>query len=136
MWSVSQENPRVVLSDSILPTGGGPDRNLPILVRKGDYITWEIYCLHQDKDIWGPDADVFRPERWDGLKPFWNFIPFGGGPRTCPAQQLVTTEAAYITVRMMQEFVSIESRDEHPWTEEWKLGPYSKYGCQVGLTPA
>ncbi|KUJ19155.1 cytochrome P450 alkane hydroxylase-like protein [Mollisia scopiformis] len=136
MYSISDNNPRCVLADSILPTGGGPDEKSPLLVRKGEYINFNIYCLHQDEDIWGPDVAVFRPERWEGLKPFWSFIPFGGGPRTCPAQQLVNTEAAYVTVRMMQEFAKVESRDEYPWTEQWRIGPHSKYGCKVSLTPA
>ncbi|CAG8983049.1 hypothetical protein HYALB_00006077 [Hymenoscyphus albidus] len=135
MYLVSQNNPRCVLADSVLPTGGGPDGKSPLLVRKGEYISFNIYCLHQDKDIWGPDAAEFCPERWDGLKPYWNFIPFGGGPRTCPAQTLVNTEAAYVTARMVQEFVLIESRDGNPWTEKWRLGPYSRYGCKVSLTP-
>ena len=136
MYSISDNNPRNVLSDSILPTGGGPDGKSPLLVCKGQYISYNIYCLHQDRDIWGPDVNIFRPERWEGLKPFWNFIPFGGGPRTCPAQQLVNTEAAYVTVRMMQEFAAVDRRDEHEWTEQWRIGPHSKYGCKVSLVPA
>lgn len=63
MYSISDNNPRCVLVDSILPTGGGSDGKFPLLVRKGEYINFNIYCLHHDKDIWGPDADVFRPER-------------------------------------------------------------------------
>lgn len=136
MYSISDNNPRVALNDSVLPTGGGRDGKSPILVRKGEYISFNIYCLHQDKDVWGADADEFRPERWEGLKPLWTFIPFGGGPRTCPAQQLVGMEAAYVIARLAQEFSSIESRDEYPWTEAWRIGPHSKYGCKVALIPA
>jgi len=136
VYSVSPTHPRNVLANSILPTGGGPDGKSPILVRKGDYILVNLYCLHQDEDLWGPDVAVFRPERWDGLKPYWNFIPFGGGPRTCPAQQLVTTEAAYVIVRMVQEFAGLDSEDKNPWTEEWGIGPRNRYGCKVSLTPA
>ena len=135
MWSISENNPRCVLNDSILPTGGGPDGKFPILVRKGDYISINLYCLHQDKDIWGSDAHTFRPERWEDLKPLWNFIPFGGGPRTCPAQQLVSTEAAYVIAQMARKYSHIEGRDDRPWTEAWKITPYSKYGCKIALTP-
>lgn len=133
MYPISDNNPRVALNDSILPTGGGSDGKSSIFVRKGDYISWNIYCLHHDKDIWGADADTFRPERWAGLRPLWNFIPFGGGPRTCPAQQLVSTEAAYVVARLVQEFGRIESRDERPWTEAWRIGPHSNYGCKVAF---
>lgn len=135
MYSISDNNPRVALNDSVLPTGGGPSYKSPVLVQKGEY-TFNIYCLHQDKSIWGEDADVFRPERWEGLKPLWNFIPFGGGPRTCPAQQLVGTEAAYVICRLAQEFAGVECRDERPWTEAWRIGPHSKYGCTVAMIPS
>ena len=31
--------------------------------------------MQQDQDLWGPDADVYRPERWEDLKPMWKYIP-------------------------------------------------------------
>lgn len=51
------------------------------------------------------------PESREGLRPFWNFI-------------------------LVQEFSGLENADEYPWTEEWGIGPHSKYGCKVNLTPA
>jgi cytochrome P450 len=46
---------------------------------------------HEDPKTWGKDAMIFRPERWEGLKQCWDFIPFMGGLRICPAQQNVLT---------------------------------------------
>ena len=43
------------------------------------------YLIGRRKDVWGDDADCFRPERWlesKGAKPH-EFFPFGGGHRTC-----------------------------------------------------
>ncbi|MBA56951.1 MAG: hypothetical protein CMK89_21085 [Pseudomonadales bacterium] len=43
------------------------------------------YLIGRRKDVWGEDADCFRPERWlerKGAKPY-EFFPFGGGHRTC-----------------------------------------------------
>ena len=134
MYSISENNPRVALRDCILPVGGGQTGASPIFVCKGEYISFNIYCLHHDGEIWGEDADKFRPERWEGFKPLWNFIPFGGGPRTCPAQQLVTTEAAYVIARMAQEIETLQATDEQNWTEAWRLGPYSKFGCTVACS--
>jgi len=45
--------------------------------------------MQRRKDIYGPDADEFRPERWEedslssnkALK--WAYVPFNGGPRIC-----------------------------------------------------
>jgi cytochrome P450 len=71
-----------------------------------------FYPLHTDPSIWGPDADEFRPERWMGLKQSWNFIPFMGGRRICPAQQNVLTDVAYVLVRLGRQFKGLENRDE------------------------
>lgn len=63
----------------------------------------------------------------------WNFIPFGGGPRTCPAQGLVGGEAAYVIARLAGMYERLECRDERPWKEAWRIGPHSLHGCVVGL---
>jgi cytochrome P450 len=39
--------------------------------------------MHRRKDIYGEDANEFRPERWETLRPGWEFLPFNGGPRIC-----------------------------------------------------
>lgn len=59
MYSISEYVPRNVLSNSVLPTGGGPDSKSPLLVCKGNYIVCNMYCLHHDETIWGPDVDLF-----------------------------------------------------------------------------
>lgn len=43
------------------------------------------YLIQRRKDIWGEDAEEFRPERWLGeIKPGpFEFFPFGGGRRAC-----------------------------------------------------
>lgn len=47
------------------------------------------YVIHRRKDVWGEDAEQFRPERWlpEGQKVFrpgpFEFFPFGGGRRAC-----------------------------------------------------
>jgi benzoate 4-monooxygenase len=42
------------------------------------------YTIHRDKDVWGEDADDFRPERWferDQAAIQKTFNPFSFGPR-------------------------------------------------------
>lgn len=42
--------------------------------------------MHRSKEIYGEDANEFRPERWKGpeLKNIgFGFMPFHGGPRLC-----------------------------------------------------
>jgi len=67
--------------------------------------------MHRRKDLWGPDADSFKPERWAGRKPGWEFLPFNGGPRICLGQQFALTEAGYVIVRLMQKYDKIVNED-------------------------
>lgn len=59
------------MEDTILPTGGGPDGKSPIFVPEGTMVSFSIMTLHRRKDLWGEDAEEFRPERWEGLQPGW-----------------------------------------------------------------
>jgi cytochrome P450 len=96
---------------------------------------YSVYTMHRRQDIFGPDADEYRPERWEKLKPGWAYIPFNGGPRICIGQQFALTEAGYCIVRIMQEFGAMESRDNRPFEEALTLTLASFNGAKVALTP-
>jgi cytochrome P450 len=88
LFSVVPFNSRVASRDTVLPVGGGPDGTEPIAVKKGYLVSYCPYLMHRRKDIWGEDADEFRPERWIERKSGWEFIPFNGGPRICIGRML------------------------------------------------
>lgn len=190
--------------------GGGEDGKSPLLVPKGQMVQWSLYCMHRRKDYYGEDAEEFKPERWDALRPGWvgfflfsslillvirflpshlfsmklkpytpctiprytmpqspifpllplfpfplshplpppsslyptqnltsfpqqEYLPFNGGPRICLGQQFALTEASYTTIRLMQEFSAIESRDDRPWRENLTLTCAIHQGVIVGL---
>jgi cytochrome P450 len=92
--------------------------------------------MHHRRDIYGDDADEFRPERWETLRPGWEYLPFNGGPRICLGQQYALTEAAYVSVRLLQEFSKVESRDPEEWAESLTLTLCSYNGTKVSLTKA
>ena len=97
-------NTRMALKDTILPSGGRDSGygTSPIFVRIGDIITFSFYALHKRKNLFGDDASIFRPERWEEMRPaHWSFVPFGGGPRVCPGQQLSLTEIGYCIIRIL-----------------------------------
>lgn len=97
---------------------------------------YSSYSMHRLPEIFGEDATEFRPERWEGLKPGWAYIPFSGGPRICIGQQFALTEAGYTTVRILQEFERLESRDPEPFQEYLTLTLASKNGVKVALKTA
>lgn len=133
-------NFRVSATDTSLPVGGGPDGKSPIYIKKGTAVTYIVYAMHRRKDIWGPDADSFRPERWEeNAKRGWEYLPFNGGPRIClgrtfplflyplfpearspwfieqitnlPSEQYALTEASFTIVKLMQHFDTVENAD-------------------------
>ena len=82
---------RQAMKATVLPVGGGPNASAPILVRKGEAVAYSVYAMHRRKDLYGKDADQFRPDRWEsgsGKEPDlrnigWGYLPFNGGPRVC-----------------------------------------------------
>jgi len=83
LYAVVPFNSRRAVRDTTIPRGGGPDGQSKIFVRKGEQVDYSVHIMHRRKDLWGEDADEFRPERWVGRKPGWEYLPFNGGPRIC-----------------------------------------------------
>jgi cytochrome P450 len=135
LYPVVPFNVRTANKDTCLPVGGGPDGTAPVFVPEGQEVLYSVYTMHRSPEIYGPDADEYRPERWANLKPGWAYIPFNGGPRICIGQQFALTEAGYTTVRLIQAFSSLESRDPNPFEESLALTLSSNNGTKVALTP-
>jgi cytochrome P450 len=128
---------RMALQDTTLPTGGGLNGESPIFVEKGSVVMFSFYSLHRRTALFGDDAEVFRPERWETFRAVnWSYMPFGGGPRICAGQQLALMEVAYTTVRILLAFEQLENRDPVlEFIEEFRITTTSKNGVQVGMTP-
>ncbi|MCJ1417911.1 hypothetical protein MMC32_004256 [Xylographa parallela] len=105
-------NTRTPNKPTVLPTGGGPDRTAPVFIPKGSTVAYSVYAMHRRPDLYGMDAELYRPERWDEDMPMhhdktnaaWGYLPFNGGPRTCLGMDFALTEAAYTTVRLLRQF--------------------------------
>ncbi|PVH90583.1 n-alkane-inducible cytochrome P450 [Periconia macrospinosa] len=135
---VVPRNEREALRDTMLPLGGGKNGLSPVFVPKGTLVAYNVYAMHRRIDLYGPDAEEFRPERWENhkLRPRWGYLPFNGGPRICVGQRYALTEVSYVVVRMAQEFRILESRDVRPWEELLTLTLSSRNGTKVSLTAA
>lgn len=107
-------NSRRAVRDTTIPVGGGPDGKSPVFVPKGTQVDYSVHCMHRRKDIWGEDANEFKPERWVKKKVGFEFLPFNGGPRICLGQQFALTEAGYVIVRLLQKFDKIQNMSATP----------------------
>ncbi|KAF7318060.1 Peroxidase [Mycena chlorophos] len=101
-------------------TWPSPDPNeKPIYVPAGTQTPYAIFIMQRRKDLWGPDADEFDPDRFldERLKQYllhnpFAFLPFNAGPRICLGQQFAYNEMSFVLVRLLQAFSSFELDEE------------------------
>jgi cytochrome P450 len=111
LYATVPMNSRRATKDTTLPRGGGPDGLSPVYIKRDQEVNYAVHVMHRRTDIWGADANEFRPERWEGRKLGWEFLPFNGGPRICLGQQFALTEAGFVIVRLLQRFGGVENMD-------------------------
>ncbi|KAG8844232.1 hypothetical protein FRB96_003236 [Tulasnella sp. 330] len=83
-----------------------------ILVRRGDSILMHTYALNTRLDLWGSDALMFKPERFDKLpgavsdipSMFGNVMSFGAGPRGCIGWRMAVLEIKALLFTLIREF--------------------------------
>jgi cytochrome P450 len=75
---------------------------------------YSVFLMHRRKDLWGPDALDFDPDRFldDRLHKYLTpnpfiFLPFNAGPRICLGQQFAYNEISFFLVRFLQSFSSV-----------------------------
>ncbi|KAF8055213.1 cytochrome P450 monooxygenase pc-1 [Lyophyllum atratum] len=90
----------------------------PIYLPPGTKVPYSVFLMHRRKDLWGPDAEEFDPDRFldNRLKTYlvknsFIFLPFNAGPRICLGQQFAYNEMSFMIIRFLQQFSSI-SLDE------------------------
>ncbi|GER56191.1 cytochrome P450 [Striga asiatica] len=79
------------------------------IIPKDILIQLPIGMLHRKPEIWGPDAHLFKPERFaDGILKAANgqaaLLPFGWGPRICIGQNFAIMEAKIFLATLLQTF--------------------------------
>ncbi|BEI88149.1 uncharacterized protein CcaverHIS019_0108670 [Cutaneotrichosporon cavernicola] len=64
----------------------------------GTVLSVPTYTIHHSKEIWGPDADDFNPDRFLNLTARQKeaFIPFSHGPRSCVGRNVAEMEMKLI----------------------------------------
>ena len=64
--------------------------------------------LHRDPAVWGPDAEAFRPERFEqdlaAKLPPNSWKPFGNGARACIGRAFAMQEAQLVLAMLLQRF--------------------------------
>ncbi|KAI5985861.1 cytochrome P450 [Pisolithus albus] len=121
----AQERVRQASEDDVIPLSE-PVRTKSgevvdsIAVERGTVIGISIPCMNRSEAIWGPDAKVFKPERWlepDGIakkaqevKGYRHVLTFSDGPRTCIGKLFAVAEIKMVLLIVIKNFV-LEMRD-------------------------
>ncbi|CAK9185703.1 unnamed protein product [Ilex paraguariensis] len=80
-----------------------------LTIPKGVTIWTFLPMLHQDPEIWGPDANKFNPERFaNGVTAACKlpqvFMPFGFGPRLCLGMPFALAELKILLTLLISNF--------------------------------
>ncbi|TFK23190.1 cytochrome P450 monooxygenase pc-1 [Coprinopsis marcescibilis] len=138
--SLSPMDVRECVNGAVWPS---PDpTKKPIYIPPGASTPYGPILIHTRKDLWGPDADEFDPDRFidDRVRKYlvpnpFIFIPFNAGPRICLGQQFAYNQVSFVLVRLLQQFSSFAMDEEafHPsvrvpkeWAEVGKTSRKAK----------
>ncbi|KAI6100982.1 cytochrome P450 [Pisolithus croceorrhizus] len=104
-----------------------------IAVKCGTEIGISVPGMNRSEAIWGPDAKMYRPERWlepDGVtrkaqevRGYRHLLTFGDGPRACIGKLFAIAEIKTVLSVVVKNFV-LEMRD----------GPDTKVEAVRGIT--
>ncbi|XP_020114408.1 cytochrome P450 94B3-like [Ananas comosus] len=87
--------------DDVMPDG--------TFVGKGWQVSYSAYAMGRLPDIWGPDCEEYRPERWleDGVfrpeSPF-KYPVFHAGPRMCLGKEMAYIQMKSIVASVLERY--------------------------------
>ncbi|XP_010249510.1 PREDICTED: cytochrome P450 714C2-like [Nelumbo nucifera] len=104
-------------------------------IPKGVNIWIPIPTLHRIPEIWGPDSDEFKPERFahgifGACKLPQVFIPFGLGPRTCLGQKFAMAELKTVLSLLLSKF-SFSLSPKYVHSPSFKMVLEPQYGMNL-----
>jgi len=107
------------LSTPIVGASGTTYRELHI--PKGTFVHASTFGYNINQDVWGSDAQVFRPERWleqddskveTSLGVYGNLLTFSAGARSCIGWRFAIIELQAFVARLVREFQFSEVVDK------------------------
>ncbi|KAF8678296.1 Cytochrome P450 monooxygenase [Rhizoctonia solani] len=89
--------PRVIPQGSTLEVCGET-------FNEGTILSVPSYTIHHSQEIWGDDANDYRPERWFEREVGKEFNPFSFGPRACVGRNLASMELLIIIASVFHRY--------------------------------
>jgi cytochrome P450 len=121
---------RRALRDLALPTGGGSNGDQPLHVPAGSNGLVNFWSMNLDPDVFGLDVHIFKPERWETIRPTpKQFSVFGMGGRSCLGKEKALADASYLLARLVQTFEGLEGTAD--WKPQARLSMRNAAGYKV-----
>lgn len=93
LYPVVPFNARMAITDTVLPKDGGPDGQSPLFIPKKTVVQYYVSVIHRRKDLYGDDAEEFRPERLETIHPGWQYLPFNGWASPCSQNHAIECQS-------------------------------------------
>ncbi|CAD5232604.1 unnamed protein product [Bursaphelenchus xylophilus] len=75
-----------------------------VFVKAGTAIEIDAPTLHRNTEVWGEDANEFRPERYLEPSAIEQSYSFGGGPRICIGMRLALLTEKILLVKLLRKY--------------------------------
>ncbi|KAI0918273.1 hypothetical protein AcV5_002299 [Taiwanofungus camphoratus] len=105
--------------------------------KEGTWVSAPLYSIHRMPEVWGEDANEFRPERWiekgddEKIKMQKAFAPFSVGPRSCIGRNLALMELQILIATVFRRYhIVLEPGQQLFVHESFVRKPL---GCMVGM---
>ncbi|CCM03723.1 uncharacterized protein FIBRA_05869 [Fibroporia radiculosa] len=120
---------RVAMQDDVVPTSvpvktrcpdGSFAELMSVRVPKGTFIHVPVEGFNLDREVWGPDAWTFDPDRWDSLPEavtsqpglYNNTLTFSAGPRSCIGMRFSIIEIKTFLYILLTNFVFAPTNEQ------------------------
>ncbi|KAI3319775.1 cytochrome P450 [Xylariaceae sp. AK1471] len=97
---------------------------------EGTLLSVNPHVMHHNREIWGEDADEFRPERWleegaSSREKHW--IPWSAGFASCPGQNVAKMEMPKLIATLLRDYSFRQVNEGQEWSYEATFGllPYN-----------
>ncbi|VUC31721.1 unnamed protein product [Clonostachys rosea] len=107
------------------------DRHFPA----GTILSINPWVMMRDKEIWGPDAREFNPDRWlsdnaSSLDKY--FMPWGQGYNSCPGQHVAKIELSKVAATLVRDysFRQVDPNQVWQWKACFTMVPHS-WPCYI-----
>ncbi|KAL6496468.1 hypothetical protein OROGR_029726 [Orobanche gracilis] len=106
-----------------------------LVIQAGIDLLLPIMLVNRDTDLWGNDAEQFKPERFSegvskACKDQTAFLPFGWGPKTCIGQNFAMIEAKVALVMILKCF-SLELSASYAHAPYTVMTLQPQHGAQI-----